>query len=181
MPQKLAIHGSNIIVNDFTGSKITFFDLSHNIDEIEYSSITSPIPQSFSGDFAIDSKNNLWYTNWVPEVAGMLLKFNIEKYKHDSYLASTGLDISTNQYFEIYDFPVDLITANGLSIDENDNVWIVDTSSSFFFKFDPDEQTFTKFITSTPQKSAYGNSTGIIKSPISRPVSYTHLTLPTKA
>ena len=37
LPQQLAIHGSNIIVNDFTGSKITFFDLSHNIDEIEYS------------------------------------------------------------------------------------------------------------------------------------------------
>ncbi|MDA0756576.1 MAG: lyase [Crenarchaeota archaeon] len=169
LPQKLTVHGSNIIVNDFTGSKITFFDLAQNIDDITYSSIVSPIPNSFTGDFAVDSENNLWYTNWVPETTGLLLKFNIEQYKQDSYLTSTGMDISHENYFDAYDFPTDLNTANGLSVDENDNVWIVDTSSSFFFKFDPNEETFTKFVTSTPQKSTYGNSSGIIKSPISRP------------
>ena len=171
LPQKLTIHGSNIIVNDFTGSKITFLDLSQNTDEITYSSIVAPIPNSFTGDFAIDSENNLWYTNWIPDSTGLLLKFNIEKYKQDSYAVGTGigLDLSLEDYFEVYDFPQDLNTANGLSIDENDNVWIVDTSSSFFFKFDPIDQTFTKFITSPPQKSTYGNFTGIIKSPISRP------------
>ena len=169
LPQKLTIHGSNFIVNDFTGSKITFFELSQNIEEITYSSIVAPIPNSFTGDFDVDSKNNLWYTNWVPDITGMLLKFNIEKYKQDSYLASTGMEVELENYFEIYDFPTDLNTANGLSIDENDNIWIVDTSSSFFFKFDPVEGTFTKFVTSTPQKSTFGNATGIIKSPISRP------------
>ena len=169
LPQKLTISGSNIIVNDFTGHKITFFDLSQNTDEITYSSIVAPIPNSFTGDFAVDSENNLWYTNWVPELTGMLLKFNIEKYKQDSYLTSTGMDISLENYFEIYDFPQDLNTPNGLSIDENDNVWILDTSSSFFFKFDPTVKEFTKFITSSPQESTYGNATGIIKSPISRP------------
>ena len=169
LPQKLAISGSNIIVNDFTGHKITFFDLSQNTDEITYSSIVAPIPNSFTGDFAVDSENNLWYTNWVPELTGLLLKFNIEKYKQDSYLASTGMDISLENYFEVYDLPQDLNTANGLSIDENDNVWILDTSSSFFFKFDPTDQEFTKFVTSVPQKSTFGNATGIIKSPISRP------------
>ena len=74
LPQKLAISGSNIIVNDFTGHKITFFDLSQNTDEITYSSIVAPIPNSFTGDFAVDSENNLWYTNWVPELTGLLLK-----------------------------------------------------------------------------------------------------------
>ena len=171
LPQKLTISGSNIIVNDFTGGKITFFDLSQNTDEITYSSVVAPIPQSFTGDFAIDSASNLWYTNWVPDTTGLLLKFNIEKYKQDAYSLqeSTGMDISLEDYFEVYDFPQDLNTANGLSIDENDNVWIVDTSSSFFFKFDPNDQTFTKFVTSPPQPSTYGNATGIIKSPISRP------------
>jgi virginiamycin B lyase len=169
LPQKLSIHGSNIIVNDFTGSKITFFDLSQNTDEITYSSIVAPIPNSFTGDFGVDSENNLWYTNWVPETTGLLLKFNIEKYRQDSYLASTGVEITLENYFEIYDFPKDLNTANGLAIDENDNVWIVDTASSFFFKFDPNTEQFTKFVTSPPQKSTYGNTTGIIKSPISRP------------
>ena len=169
LPQKLRIHGSNFIVNDFTGSKITFFDLTQNIEEITYSSVVAPIPNSFTGDFDIDSENNLWYTNWVPDISGMLLKFNIEKYKQDSYLVGTGMEMSVEDYFEVYDFPTDLTTANGLSIDENDNIWIVDTSSSFFFKFDPVEEKFTKFVTSTPQKSTFGNATGIIKSPISRP------------
>jgi len=169
LPQKLTIHGSNIIVNDFTGSKITFLDLSQDTNEITYSSVVAPIPNSFTGDFGIDSENNLWYTNWVPETTGLLLKFNIEQYKQDSYLVGQGMDIPLDDYFEIYDFPQDLNTANGLSIDENDNVWIVDTSSSFFFKFNPNDQTFTKFVTSKPQLSTYGNATGIIKSPISRP------------
>jgi len=169
LPQKLTIHGSSIIVNDFTGSKITFFDLSQNTDEITYSSIVAPIPNSFTGDFAVDSQNNLWYTNWVPDTNGLLLKFNIEKYKQDTYLASTGVDISLENYFEVYDFHPDLNAANGLSIDENDDVWILDTTSSFFFKFDPKIEKFTKFVTSTPQESTYGNATGIIKSPISRP------------
>ena len=169
LPQKLTIHGSNIIVNDFTGSKITFFDLSQNTDEITYSSIVAPIPNSFTGDFAVDSNNNLWYTNWVPDASGLLLKFNIEKYKQDSYLASTGVDITLENYFEVYDFHPELNAANGLSIDENNDIWIVDTTSSFFFKFDPITEQFTKFVTSTPQKSSYGNATGIIKSPISRP------------
>ena len=111
LPQKLAIHGSNIIVNDFTGSKITFFDLSQNTDEITYSSIVAPIPNSFTGDFDIDSKNNLWYTNWVPDTNGLLLKFNIEKYKQDSFLASTGVDITLENYFEVFDFHPDLNAA----------------------------------------------------------------------
>jgi len=169
LPQKISIHGSNIVVNDFTGGKITFFDLSQNLDEITYSSVVAPIPNSFTGDFGIDSQNNLWYTNWIPDTIGMLLKFNIEKYKEDTYLQSTGMEIDLESYFEVYDFPTDLNTANGLSIDENNNVWIVDTSSSFFFKFDPISGQFTKYVTSTPQKSTFGNATGIIKSPISRP------------
>jgi virginiamycin B lyase len=169
LPQKIFIHGSNIIVNDFTGSKITFFDLSQNTDELTYSSIVAPIPNSFTGDFAVDSENNLWYTNWVPDMTGLLLKFDIEQYKTDSYLASTGIDVTLENYFEVFDFPQDLNTANGLSVDENNNIWIVDTSSSFFFKFNPITEEFTKFITSSPQKSTFGNATGVIKTPISRP------------
>ena len=42
LPQKLSIHGSNIIVNDFTGSKITFFDLAQNLSLIHISEPTRP-------------------------------------------------------------------------------------------------------------------------------------------
>ena len=50
-----------------------------------------------------------------------------------------------------------------------DSIWIVDTSSSFFFKFDPTTEEFTKYITHVPHLSTYGNETGVIKDPISRP------------
>jgi virginiamycin B lyase len=60
-------------------------------------------------------------------------------------------------------------TPNGIAIDANGKVWIADTSSSFFFRFDPDTESFTKYLTSIPQASSYGNYTGIIKNPISRP------------
>ena len=147
-----------------SGGDVTITPLTWNIN-----GITSEHPFGNTGDFSIDSQNNIWYTNWVPDTNGLLLKFNIEKYKQDSFLQSTGIEIDVENYFDVYDFPLGLNAANGLSIDENDNVWIVDTTSSFFFKFDPNTKQFTKFITSPPQKSAYGNATGIIKSPISRP------------
>ena len=69
----------------------------------------------------------------------------------------------------MFDFPDDLNTANGLTIDQNGDVWIVDTSSSFFFRFNPVSEQFTKYKTTEPPLSSYGNVTGMIKSPVSRP------------
>ena len=170
LPQKLEIDGSNIFVNDFTGGKITIFDLVQNIDEIQYTSILNPIPEAFTGDFAIDSENHLWYTNWVPETTGFLVKFNFEKYKQETLIQlESGNATPLEDYIQVFEFPNDLNTANGLAIDSGDNVWIVDTSSSFFFKFNPSTEKFTKYITTIPDISTYGNTTGVIKSPISRP------------
>ena len=90
----------------------------------------------------------------------------------EDYQSEVSIDDSEGtleKYIEVFDFPNDLNTANGLSIDQNGDVWIVDTSSSFFFKFDPTTEEFTKYITTTPPLSTYGNSTGVIKSPVSRP------------
>ena len=50
-----------------------------------------------------------------------------------------------------------VVTANGLTVDQNGDVWVVDTSSSFFFRFDSTTQEFTKYITTTPPLSSYGN------------------------
>ena len=61
-------------------------------------------------------------------------------------------------------------TPNGIaSDDEGGKIWIVDTSSNFFFSFEPETESFTKYITSIPQTSSYGNSSGIVKTPVSRP------------
>jgi len=165
LPQKLQIDGSNAFVNDFTGGKLTVFDISQDTDEVQYVSIVNPIPQSFTGDFDLDSGDNLWYTNWVPDTTGILAKFDFPRYQQESSLIETP----SENYIEAFEFPTDLNTANGLSIDDNDNIWIVDTSSSFFFKFDPLTEEFTKYITNVPPLISYGNETGVITNPISRP------------
>ena len=167
LPQKLKIDGSRVFVNDFTGGKILIFGLAQDTTDIKYTSIVNPIPQAFTGDFAIDSENNLWYTTWVPETTGLLVKFNFNDYQKEISIDDT--DTTLEKYIDIFDFPNDLNTANGLSIDENGDIWIVDTSSSFFFRFNSTDEEFTKYITTPPPLSSYGNVTGVIKSPISRP------------
>ena len=167
LPQKLEIDGSNVFVNDFTGGKITIFDLVQNMEDLRYTSILNPIPDAFTGDIAIDSDNNLWYTNWVVDSTGFLVKLNIEDYQNEVSVDDT--ETTLENYIEVFDFPNDLNTANGLSVDQNGDVWVVDTSSSFFFKFNPTTEKFTKYITSKPPLSTYGNVTGVIKSPVSRP------------
>ena len=167
LPQKLKIDGSRVFVNDFTGGKILIFGLAQDTADIKYTSIVNPIPQAFTGDFAIDSENNLWYTTWVPETTGLLVKFNFNDYQKEISIDDT--DTTLEKYIDIFDFPNDLNTANGLSIDENGDIWIVDTSSSFFFRFNSTDEEFTKYITTPPPLSSYGNVTGVIKSPISRP------------
>ena len=115
----------------------------------------------------IDSDNNLWYTNWVVDSTGFLVKLNLEDYQNQVSIDDT--EATLENYIEAFDFPNDLNTANGLVVDQNGDAWIVDTSSSFFFRFDPTTEEFTKYITTTPPLSTYGNVTGIIKSPVSRP------------
>ena len=167
LPQKLKIDGSNVFVNDFTGGKITIFDLAQNTDDITYTSVLNPIPEAFTGDITIDSDNNLWYTNWVVDSTGFLVKLNLEDYQSDFSTDDTGATLE--KYIEVFNFPNDLNTANGLTVDQNGDVWVVDTSSSFFFRFNPTTEEFTKYITTEPPLSAYGNVTGVIKSPVSRP------------
>ena len=168
MPQRLKVVGSDIFVNDFTGGKITKFDVAQGVGgEVVYTSIQSPLPSGFTGDFDIDNNDNLWYTNWVPDSTGALVKFNLPEYTKK--IQDSTDELWLQEFVEVYDFPNDLNTANGLSVDSNGNIWIADTSSSYFFKFDPLNQEFTKYITSHPPKATYGNYSGVIKTPISRP------------
>ena len=169
LPQRLKVSGSDIFVNDFTGSKITILDIAQGIDgEVVYTSIQSPLPEGFTGDFKIDNDNNLWYTNWIPDSTGALIKFDLPKYT-ETIQNSVDDDVYLQEFVKFYNFPNDLNTANGLSTDSDGNVWIADTSSSYFFKFNILTEEFTKYITSDPSEPSYGNYTGVIKSPVSRP------------
>ena len=62
-----------------------------------------------------------------------------------------------------------LTTPNGVAVGPDQKVWLADTSSSYFFSFDPKTEEFTKYVTSTPTIDSYGDASGFIKNPVSRP------------
>jgi len=168
LPQKLRVVGSQIIVNDFTGNKITFLDPNQIDEELPYLSIPSPFDTSFTGDFAIDEENNVLYTNWLPQQDGFLVKFDQEGFH--SAVANTAEGFPPlDDYTDILPLPNNLQTPNGIAVTSNGKIWLVDTSSSNFFSFDPENEVFTQYVTSDPPLLTYGNSSGVIKTPISRP------------
>jgi len=162
LPQRLQVDDSKIILNDFTGSQIIFLE-NFQSDEITTYSIPSASKESVLGDFTIDSKNNLWYTNWIPETIGVLARVN-----QTSFDLSLVDDKSVLEY-ERFELPSDLKTPNGIAVDNNENIWIADSSSSLVFKFNPENKTFLKFTTFDATELTYGNHTGQVNSTSSNP------------
>ena len=168
LPQKLKFEGSQIIINDFTGNKITFLDPTQVGEDFNYLSIPSPVDDSVTGDFAIDADNNLWYTNWLFQQSGVLVKFDQDGYR--TTVANSGEELlPLFDYIDVLPLPETMQTPNGAVATEDGKIWLVDTSSSHFFSFNPEDEIFTQYVTSDPPTSTYGNSSGIIISPISRP------------
>ncbi len=168
LPQKLKIYGSQIIINDFTGNKLTFLNPSQSSDDVNYLSIPSPVDNSVTADFAIDENDNVWFTNWLFQQGGVLVKFNQNGYR-DSAASNIEQFLPLLDFIEVYALPPELLTPNGAAVTDDGTIWLADTTSSFFFNFDPFTEEFTQYVTSDPQLSTYGNQTGIIKFPISRP------------
>jgi len=168
LPQKLKFDGSQIIVNDFTGNKITFLDPTQSGTELSFLSLPSPVENSLTGDFAIDADNNVWYTNWLFQQGGVLVKFDQEGYRSDQANEDEE-KLPLFEYIDVLPLPPEILTPNGVTFTDDGKLWLVDTSSSNFFSFNPDNEQFTLYRTSDPPVSTYGNYSGIIKTPISRP------------
>ena len=169
LPQRLLVDGSNIIVNDFTGNKITFLDPAQSEIGISHLSIPSPVENSVTGAFTVDSQRNVWYTNWIYQTGGVLAKLSQEKLEASTSVQSENGPAEVFDFVDIFTFPAGMTTPNGIAAANDGTIWISDTSSNFFFKFDPDTESFTKYLTSPPQISSYGNSSGLVPSPVSRP------------
>lgn len=171
LPQRLQIFGSQIIINDFTGNKITFLDAAaQTADETPYLIVPSPMENSFTSGFTIDSNGNLWYTNWVYRQGGGLVKFDQNSYKAAAASAAKdGAGVPLFDFIEVFQLPAGIHAPNGISVGKDGKLWITDTASSLFVSFDPASEEFTKYITSKPHPSSYGNATGVMKSPISAP------------
>jgi virginiamycin B lyase len=168
LPQKLRIDGSQIIINDFTGNKLTILDVSISDTEVNYLSIPSAIDDSVTADFAIDSNDNIWYTNWLYQQGGFLVNFNQNGYR-DAVSNSGEQFLPLVDFISAYALPVQLLTPNGIAFSDDGLLWIADTTSSSFFSFDPSSEEFIQYVTAEPMFETYGNQTGIIQSPISRP------------
>lgn len=163
LPQRLEIVGSRIIINDFTGNQIVYLDNINSNDELVTYSLPTPAQNAVVAAFEIDSNNNLWFTNWIPDEEGSLVKINQTEF--DLAIQNNTETVS----FEFFSLPADLRTPNGISKDNSGGIWIADSSSSLFFKFDPISENFTKYTTSDPSALTYGNQTGQITSPASQP------------
>jgi len=169
LPQKLVLEGSKIIINDFAAGKLSFLDYAQMNQGLRHYAIPSVIPDAVTSDFALDSGKNVWYTNWVPSGQGILVKFDYPGYEFQSTQGEVTQGLLLQDFVEWYNFPVGLTTPNGVTIGPDHKVWLADTSSNYFFSFDPKTKEFTKYTTSVPTIDSYGDASGVIKNPVSRP------------
>jgi len=169
LPQKLVIEGSKIIINDFTGGRLSFLDYAQDKQGLRHYAIPSVMDGAVTSDFAIDSDKNVWYTNWVPSGAGILVKFDYPGYEFAATQGEVTQGLLLQDFVEWYNFPAGLTTPNGVAVGPDQKIWLADTSSNYFFSFDPRTEEFTKYATSIPTIDSYGNASGFIKNPVSRP------------
>ena len=169
LPQKLVIEGSKIIINDFTGGRLSFLDYAQDREGLRHYAIPSVMEDAVTSDFAIDSEKNVWYTNWVPSGLGILVKFDYPEYEFKSSQGEVTQGLLLQDFVEWYNFPAGLTTPNGVAVGPDQKIWLANTSSNYFFSFDPKTEEFTKYVTSIPTIDSYGNASDFIKNPVSRP------------
>ena len=170
LPQKLMIDGSKIIVNDFSGGRLSFLDYSQDRQGLRHYSIPAIMDGAVTSAFAIDSDKAVWYTNWIPSGQGILVKFDYPAYELQSNtVGEVTQGLLLQDFVEWYNFPPGLTTPNGVASGPEQKIWLADTSSNYFFSFDPKTEEFTKYTTSIPTIDSYGDASGVIKNPVSRP------------
>ena len=163
LPQKIEVFGSNLLLNDFSGGNLMV--VTPLEDEASLLMIPQLLNGSVTSDFATDADKNIWFTSWVFPDSGILAKFDYGSYS----LNPVNSTVVLSDYIDMFSLPADATTINGVDLAADGSLWLADTSSSSFFMFDPVTLQFTKFVTSDPHLSTYGNATGIIKTPVSRP------------
>jgi virginiamycin B lyase len=112
---------------------------------------------SITSGFTIDSEDNVWYTTWIPDETGILVKFDYPSYEIEQATSTAPQGLLLQRFIEFYQFPPEMNTPNGVTVGPNQKIWIADTSGNFFFSFDPETEEFTKYVTSIPHADSYGN------------------------
>jgi len=151
-PQKIGLYNDNFVINDFSGSQIVI--LNHEkLDMGLYTNSTLSIPEGlFTSQAVVDDEGNMWFIMW--------------KYQKEVILVKTN---SITQKVEQYNLPTSIQAPNGVALGPLGSIWIADTAGNSFYKFNPEDKKTTEFITSKPSILTYGNASGLIKTPITRP------------
>jgi len=151
-PQKIGLYNDNFVINDFTGNQVVI--LNHEkLDKGQYTNSTLLVPEGFfTSQVVMDNEGNMWFIMW--------------KYQKEIILVKTN---SITQEVELYNLPNSIKTPNGVAFGPLGSMWIVDTAGNSFYKFNPEDKEVIEFVISKPSILTYGNATGIIKTPITRP------------
>jgi virginiamycin B lyase len=112
---------------------------------------------SITSGFTLDPEDNVWYTTWIPDETGILVKFDYPSYEKEQATSTASQGLLLQRFIEFYQFPPEMNTPNGITVGPNQKIWIADTSGNFFFSFDPETEEFTKYVTSIPHEDSYGN------------------------
>lgn len=156
--QTLEVDGTDIILNDLNGNALVVLDASNTDMGLTYHATPSNVTGAVTAGFTLDTNGTIWYTTWVPEGAGILVNVDPDLIK---------LIESSDPY--IVPLPPGLRTPMGITIDHSGMIWLADTSSSFFFSYDPNQDKFSHYVTNQPDLLSYGNVTGMVQAPTSRP------------
>ena len=151
-PQKISLFEDNFLINDFTGEQVVI--LSHaglDNNKTEYTSIAVP-EGFFTSQASADNNGNVWFVMWKYQKEATLVKIN-----------------PATEETKQFSLPTSIGAPNGVSVGPENNVWIADTAGNSFYKFIPESMKIIEFVTTKPPVWTYGNSSGLIKTPITRP------------
>lgn len=97
-----------------------------------------------SGSLVVDNeRNKVWVSLLAFQIKGQLFQY----------------DIDTSKVVNTVNLPADLSSPVGAALDDSGNLWVADHGTSTFFKYDPAQDSITKFVTSVASPKIYGGTT----------------------
>lgn len=126
----------NIWFSEIYGKKIGMLDTAnakHNTSE-GLREFVAEVDLETLGPLTLDDNGNIWFTALTYPVSGKLMKF----------------DIDSNS-FSVYNMPKGISSPVGILTDKDGNLWINDHGTSAFFKFNPETNELTTYVTSLPR------------------------------
>ena len=170
-PHRIVVLETLLVINDYTGDRISFFNKGEEEGQLRFWNLFSPLISAIISEVAFDSNYDMWYANWHDGADGLLVKFSLVDYygAFDVGINGTIPTVEPRDYVTTIKLPKSGLAINGVAIDYANDIWLTDTNSSDFYGYSPQSGEFTRYSTPPPDPSAFGNSTGIILEPITRP------------